>query len=45
MNQMKGRVFNLDAEPQDREIFTGNLETSVEDGIGEDAVLQPLRQV
>ncbi|KAH6714756.1 hypothetical protein BKA61DRAFT_575468 [Leptodontidium sp. MPI-SDFR-AT-0119] len=45
MNQFKGRIFNIEQDPQDIDAFNKNLERAVETGTGEAELLNPLKQV
>lgn len=44
INQMKGRVFNRENDPQTRRTFNDNLELAISGG-SEDLILQPIREV
>lgn len=45
LNQMKGRVFNERSSPQSLGDFTTNLNNAIDNGTGEDALLEPIRMV
>ncbi|KAK5993960.1 hypothetical protein PT974_07398 [Cladobotryum mycophilum] len=45
INLMKGRIFNSQATPQALRTFQDNLNIAINAGTGEDALLQPIREV
>lgn len=45
MNQVKGRVFGEDIDPQSSVVFQQNLANGLLTGTGEEAFLEPIRQV
>lgn len=45
MNQMKGRIFSPNTDPQSERNFQSNLQTSLTTGMGEEFLLEPIRMV